>query len=269
MDNEESNLSPTSQQESSMELDMETSSNENNNNIILPNNTELDWAQILYALHYKRLLFINDYRTWSQFHIHNLEYAHKYNDCSPEELSQRFLHQVLPNIFQYDLNQEELHLLNLLEFHPDFQRTERGFNKLETRQNLEFPIKESITETMQQNGSLQELNFITKNVTANKQIIVTGCGEEITTVLCNFNFNKENAALISVVLSSDDDLAKCELLTVEEMSKRFKKAKKVFESRGEQLENVNISIENLLKKLETLKKLKKVVAEVVNKRFSK
>lgn len=237
-----------------------------NTDVVLPDSTDLDWAQITYALNYKRLIFINNYKTWLNFHSDS-ENGYKYTDYSPEVLSYRFLHRVLPNIFEYELTEDELHLLNILDLHPNFKRNENGFYAMQ-QEALAFPSNESAIEMLtSQSSSLFGTDFVAGNVHTNNQIAVTGpIGDGL--MHRKFNFNEENAILLSVVLSSDEDLPNCELLTIEEIHKRLKAAKTRFEYNGQQLENVNISVESLFKKLKTINELKAAIAQLVNKSLS-
>ncbi|KAI8124921.1 hypothetical protein FF38_12515 [Lucilia cuprina] len=244
---------------------IEPSSNSHIDQIVLPDSEELDWDQITYALNYKRILFINDYRTWLDFHTANSENAYKYMDYSPEELCQRFLQRVLSNINDYCLTEDEQHLLNLLDLHPGFQRTESGFIALTQTENLTFPCNESAIELLLANsGALHETNFVAEQVVANDQIVIEDFKGQHS-VHRRFNFTAENAALLSVILSSDEDLPNCEVLTTEEMHKRLKLAKNRFEQTGQQLENVNITIDDLLKKLKAINDLKLAISKLVDK----
>ncbi|XP_037808035.1 uncharacterized protein LOC119601280 [Lucilia sericata] len=244
---------------------MENSSNSQIDQIVLPDSEDLDWAQITYALNYKRILFINNYRTWLDFYTVNSENGSKYMDYSPEELCQRFLQRILSNINDYCLTDEELHLLNLLDLHPGFQRTENGFIAIKQIEELTFPVNETAIELLMTNsGALHGANFVAERIDSNDQIVIDDF-EGQHSVHRRFNFNEENAALLSVILSSDEDLPNCEVLTTEEMHKRLKLAKNRFEQNGQQLENVNISMDDLLKKLKAINDLKSAISKLVDK----
>ncbi|XP_065356111.1 uncharacterized protein LOC135950503 [Calliphora vicina] len=247
---------------------IENTNNSHVNHIILPDSTDLDWAQITYALNYKRLMFISSCRTWLNFYTDNFE-NDKYIDYSPEELCYRFLLRVLANINDYNLTDNELHLLNLLDLHPCFQRTENGFVVVKQIKNLSFPFNEAAIEILlTQGGSLHETNFVAESVNSNDQILITSFKDQ-NTIQHKFKFNEENAALLSVILSSDDDLPNCELLTIAEIHKRLKTAKNHFEQNGQRLQNINVRVDDLFKKLKAINELKTAVTELVGNSIRK
>lgn len=243
----------------SMELEND-SDTQDENDIVLPSCIDLDWAQITYAINVKHLIFITSHKTWLSFHNVNTENSTKYMNYTAEQLCQRFIKRVLPNILRYELTEHEEYLLSLLDLHPNFERTQYGFTLANNTEHLRFPTDVAAIKPLISSATLQKMGFRAEVVHSNKQIIITDSSQQMCP---QFMFSEENVALLSIIFSSDDELPTCMLLTIKEIQKRFKAAKNNFENCGEQPINANISIGEILKKLSTIRELKIAITKLL------
>lgn len=229
--------------------------------IVLPSCADLDWAQIAYAVNAKHLMFITNSKTWLGFHNTNLKNSHKYYYLTEEQLCQRFLKRILPNILKYELSDHEEYLLSLLDLHPNFERTTNGFDLINNFERLNFPADIAATQTIMNSEMKHEIGFKADVVHSNKQIIITD--SSLQTSYTQFFFSEENVALLSIIFGSDDELPSSGLLTIKEIRKRFKAAKSNYEFSGQQPINLNISIYEILKKLSTIRELKVAITKLL------
>lgn len=212
---------------------------------------ELDWAQIRYALQPHRVLFIDESECWQDFHRCRQENMDKYGNYTPERLCKRFVSRVLKHIFQFDLNEEEYMLLELLNLHPSFQRTEIGFQKKFNVEEIDFeqfpPLEGTLMEEAKDN--------------LNNHILMP---QAAPIPQSEFHLSKENAALLSVILSDSGELPSKKRLQESEILERLRENQRLFQLTGRyKYENTNATIEELIKKFNILNDLKFIVARLI------
>lgn len=215
---------------------------------------DFDWALISFALNPDRLYFIDRPASWLDFFSVNSENMNKYYHYTTDQLCRHFLNRVLVQINNYDLNEEELHILGLLNLNPSYRRTESGFVRIADLERIDFKRNTRETGSLI-DGAAEDLS---------RQVMVVSRAEPHS----KFQLSAENAALLSVVLSMDADLPSCERLTELEILKCLRGAKNMFQQTGRQLETLNISVDNLLGKLRTLTDLKNILRNLITKTFT-
>ncbi|XP_075159588.1 uncharacterized protein LOC142232797 [Haematobia irritans] len=216
--------------------------------------TELDWYQIAYALQPKRLLGIDQPLVWKDFHCASKDNNENYYEYTPDQLCKRFLDQVLVRIYDYELNEEELHLMKLMELHPNFRRTENGFSIVDTDERIDLRRDSlHIMESPMIENTVEDLNC---------QIVL---GPSSNVGPPGKPLSMEISAIFSILLSIDSDLTRCERLTNLEIRKRMREAKRLYSDKGELLPNLSITVEDLIEKLKSLCDIKRATADIVEK----
>ncbi|XP_013108429.2 uncharacterized protein LOC106087802 [Stomoxys calcitrans] len=204
----------------------------------MENSHDLDWKQIRYALQPKRILFIDQPSEWVEFLNSYEENRNEYHDFTSEQLCTRFLQRVLTKIYQYELNEQELCVLRLIDLHPNFGQTEIGYKKIEEQEKIDLRNNELNVRTSIMKDAGNDLNC---------QVVLTATDQPT-----KFQLSAENAAILSIFLSSDSDLANCERLTNIEILRRLHKNR-----------SIDMSLSDVIEKATSILELREAIVNLV------
>ncbi|XP_011186387.1 uncharacterized protein LOC105214577 [Zeugodacus cucurbitae] len=252
----------------------------------LSGNTEqLDKALIQYITTSSRLLFVEREETWTGFHDANLYNTEQFSEYTIEQVCEHFQRKVLPNINTYELTPIQKRMLELLNLHPEFERTPNGYARMSAVRRIGFNRLPKAGEDfvlVEQTQQLRQLlnefpttdtqfdpdkDFdLTKPTHAPTHNLLLRCPYQQQGTGYNYRFTKENAALLSAALSNDFELSGRVLLEPKELHKRLREAKRNFEQHARMPENC-MEADKLVEKIKKLKTLREAIVDVVANRF--
>ncbi|XP_017478491.1 PREDICTED: uncharacterized protein LOC108368208 [Rhagoletis zephyria] len=252
---------------------------------ISENTAELDQALIQYVTTSSRLLFAEREETWNDFHTASWNNTEKFTDYSTEQLREHFLQKVLPKIQNYELTATQMQMFELLKLQPEYERSSTGYVRMPANRRIGFnrQPKEGkdfilVKQTRQLRQMLNECSLTEGELDANQEFDLNKPEHSPTHTLLlrapyerqgtgyNYQFSKENAALLSAALSNDFELFGRVLIEPKEIHKRLRDAKRDFEQTARMPENC-LDAEKLVAKIKKLKTLREAIVDVVTSRF--
>ncbi|XP_053954623.1 uncharacterized protein LOC128860868 [Anastrepha ludens] len=265
--------------EHSPELDINASIDINGNT------EELEGALIRYITTSSRFLFVEREETWNDFLLASRDNSEKFGEYTTEQLCDRFQQKVLPNIYNYELTQQQKQLLDLLKLHPEYERTANGYIRMSVDRRIGYERRPKegesflmVSRTHQLRQLINESTLTITEMEANKEFDLTKPRLSPTHTLLlrvpyerqgtgyNYQFSKQNAALISAALSNDFELFGRMLIEPRELHRRLRIAKRDFEQYGRIPENC-LDADKLLAKIRKLKTLREAIVNVFSSRF--
>lgn len=113
-------------------------------NNIHPTNTDFHMELIAYATTSYRLLFIQDFDVFADFHTTN----ETFSDFSSFEHCSLFINEILPNVHSYPLTSSIKDSLKLLELNPFMRRNDQGYCYVPLESAAKFALKPECDFTM-------------------------------------------------------------------------------------------------------------------------
>ncbi|XP_034127559.1 uncharacterized protein LOC117583383 [Drosophila guanche] len=214
---------------------------------------------IQHAVGLGRLFYIQDVSAWNEWSTDVAEFE----DLTPHEACDKFLHEVLPIVNTYQLATKVKKRLRLLDLHPCFRRIKQGYQyvpnaELSTcfllKANRDFRLASALPTS---NDSAQASHTVLINDAATKQRLSVGY---------NFKISPETASLFSAMVSNDLELSIGQRHDLAEIHRRLRQAKQSFEDTARVLP-FRRNVHNLVYEMDIYVNLRTKICKAINKNY--
>ncbi|XP_017077615.1 uncharacterized protein LOC108112300 [Drosophila eugracilis] len=211
-----------------------------------------------YATASCRMFYIQDASAWQEWST-NVE---AFQDISAQEACNIFLTEVLPQLDTYQVPDTMKKRFKLLDLHPFFRRVDQGYQytpdcDLADRFVLHHHQDFLLTNDVQKTREIESAKRC-QTVLLDKEEM-----EQQTCVGYRSKVSLESAVLFSVLLSSDMELSIAQMLDLDEIHQRLRRAKQSFEDTA-RLSPYRNNIDDLIFNVDCFAKVKSKICQAMS-----